>query len=212
MESLSQDNAITATPLLRLNGVNYSRDNISVLKDINLELYRSEFHAIVGDHGSGKSSLGMIIGGILKPASGKIILDGKSYSSLSLKRAHKLNIQMVTQEIHLINYFSVAENLLMPDKVYNLIPLKKRNLLIQEAQELLQQYGFNIEPLAIINNLPISDRMVVHILRSIYKKPGILILDAVLEKLAPVHLEKIFELLRSPEGAGYHHTVHCPQH
>lgn len=52
-----------ALPLLRLKNINFSRDNIRVLKNINLDLHRPEFHAVVGNHGSGKSTLGMIISG-----------------------------------------------------------------------------------------------------------------------------------------------------
>ena len=195
---------------LRLSDIYYSLDSVLVLKDINLEVHRTEFHAIVGDHGSGKSSLGMIISGMLKPTSGRIFLNNKSYPFLTLKKARKLNVQMVCQDIQLINYFTVAENLFMPEKVYHLFPLTKKRLLIQEARDILDRHGFNIDPLSIVNHLPISDRMVIHILRSIYKRPELLILDAVLEKLAPVHLEKIFELLRELKNSGT--TILCIAH
>ena len=210
MGYLLQDSRTLPSLLLRLNSVYYAMDNVLVLKDINLDVHRSEFHAIVGDHGSGKSSLAMIIGGMLKPSSGRIILNSKGYPYLTLKKARKLNIQMVCQDIQLINYFSVAENLFLPEKVYHLFPLTKKRLLVQEARDILTKYGFNIDPLAIINSLPISDRMVVHILRSIFKKPDLLILDAVLEKLAPVHLEKMFDLLRELKNSGV--TILCIAH
>ena len=190
-------------PLLRLKNINFSRDHIRVLKNISLDLHRSEFHAIVGDHGSGKSTLGMIIRGALKPASGKILFKSENYPHFTLRKARKLNIEMASQEIQLINYFSVTENLLIPDKVYNLFPLsKKRRLIQQEASALLSGYGFDIDPAAIINNLSLSDRMVIHILRSVYRKPDLLILDAVLDKLAATHLEKILDILSTLKQTG----------
>jgi signal transduction histidine kinase/ABC-type branched-subunit amino acid transport system ATPase component len=190
-------------PLLRLQHIDFSRDNIRVLKGISLDLHRSEFHAIVGDHGSGKSTLGMIISGALKPAAGIILFKNESYPHFTLKKARKLNIEMASQEIQLINYFSVTENLLIPDKVYNLFPLSKKKRLIQEeASALLSGYGFDIDPAAIINNLSLSDRMVIHILRSVYRKPDLLILDAVLEKLAASHLEKILDILSALKKTG----------
>jgi len=189
--------------LLRLKDINFSRDNIRVLKSISLDLHRSEFHAIVGDHGSGKSTLGMIISGALKPASGMIFFKSESYPHFTLRKARKLNIEMASQEIQLINYFSVTENLLIPDKVYNLFPLsKKKRLIQQEASALLSGYGFDIDPAAIINSLSLSDRMVIHILRSVYRKPDLLILDAVLEKLAATHLEKILDILSALKKTG----------
>jgi signal transduction histidine kinase len=100
-------------------------------------------------------------------------------------------------------YFSVSENLLIPDKVYHMFPLSiKRRLIQEEASALLSGYGFDIDPSAIINNLSLSDRMVIHILRSVYRKPDLLILDAVLEKLAASHLEKILDILSALKKTG----------
>jgi ABC-type branched-subunit amino acid transport system ATPase component/nitrogen-specific signal transduction histidine kinase len=189
--------------LLRLKNINFNRDNIQVLKNISLDLHRSEFHAIVGDHGSGKSTLGMIICGAIKPASGELLFKDASYPHFTLRKARKLNIEMASQEIQLIHYFSVAENLLIPDKVYHPFPLiKKRRLIQEEAGAMLSGYGFDIDPASIINNLPLSDRMVIHILRSMYRKPDLLILDAVLEKLAATHLEKILDILSALKKTG----------
>ncbi|HLD34712.1 MAG TPA: ATP-binding cassette domain-containing protein, partial [Patescibacteria group bacterium] len=128
MESHSTDNGITPSQLLKLVNINFSLDNIRVLKDINFDVHRSEFHALVGDHGSGKSSLAMIIAGMHKPSTGEILFKDKSYSFLNLRKARKLSIEMVCQDIQLIDYFTVAENLLIPDKVYRLFPLIKRKL------------------------------------------------------------------------------------
>ena len=210
MGYLFKDSQAPSSPFLRLANINYSLDNVFVLKDINLDVHRSEFHAIVGDHGSGKSSIGMIIGGMLRPTTGKILFKGKVYPFLTLKKARKLNVQMACQDIQLINYFTVAENLFLPDKVYHMFPLTNNKLLIRNARALLEEHDFNIDPLATVNNLPISDRMVVHILRSINKRPELLILDAVLEKLTPNHLERIFDLLRSLKNSGT--TIVCIAH
>jgi ABC-type sugar transport system ATPase subunit len=76
--------------LLRLKNINFSRDNIQVLKNISLDLHRSEFHAIVGDHGSGKSTLGMIIGGAIKPASGELLFKDASYPHFTGDSTHQL--------------------------------------------------------------------------------------------------------------------------
>jgi signal transduction histidine kinase/ABC-type branched-subunit amino acid transport system ATPase component len=210
MEYHSNNNQAVSNLLLRLEDIKYKFDNVQVLKDINLDVRCSEFHAIVGDHGSGKSSLAMIISGMLRPTSGIIHFNDKTYKYLTLKKARKLDIQMACQDVHLINYFTVAENLFMPDKVYPLFPIKKKNQLIQDAEELLARYGFDIDPVAIINNLPISDRMVIHILRSINRPPKLLVLDAVLGKLTPAHLARMFELLQKIKKSGA--TILCVTH
>jgi signal transduction histidine kinase/ABC-type branched-subunit amino acid transport system ATPase component len=210
MEFPFPDNRSNPPPLLRLSDIYYGLEDIYYLKNINLEIFRSEFHAIVGDHGSGKTTLGMIVSGMLKPVAGRITYNNGTYNHLTLKKARKLNIQMVCQEIQLINYFTVAENLFMPDNVYHLFPFTKKKLLFQKADELLTNFGFSIDPAAIVNRLPLSDCMVIHILRGIIKHPELLILDAALEKLTPIHLEKITDQLRSLKSSGT--TILCIAH
>ncbi len=190
-----KDNDPIDHPLLKLRNINLNIENIRMLNRINLEIERSEVHALVGEHGAGKSSVGLLISGMLKPTSGEIIINNKSYNSLNLQKARRLNIEMVYQQIYLIDYFTVAENLLIPDKVVNAFPFVNKKRLIEEAGILLGKYGFNIDPLTIVKDLKLSEKMTVYILRSIYRKPELLILDEALAKLAKPDLERIIDLL-----------------
>ncbi len=195
MASLPTNTPSDPPPVIDLRKISYSCDNINILKNVDLKLYSSEFHAVVGDHGSGKSSLGMILGGQLNPSEGEIRYRQKSYPFLTLKQTRKFGIEMISQEIQLIDYFSVTENLLIPDRVYRTFPFCNKKRLIQEARNLLTHYGFDLDPTTLVKNLPLSDRMVIHILRSVYRQPEVLIVDAVLEKLTAGHLEKIIDIL-----------------
>jgi signal transduction histidine kinase/ABC-type branched-subunit amino acid transport system ATPase component len=170
--------------LLELRNVNLAIDNVHVLKNVNLDIRTGRIHAIVGQHYAGKSSLGKIIAGVLVPDSGKIIHNGKTYNSLSIRKANRLGIEIVHQHLHLFDYFTVAENLMLPDKLSPAYPFIRKNRIIREAEELLESYNIKVEPNKLLLNLEFSEKMLIYILRSILRKPKLLILDEALEKLA----------------------------
>ena len=190
-----------AIPFLRLNSINYNIDNIRVLNSINLDIRSSEIQAIVGEHGSGKSSLGMIISGTKKPASGEIIYNDQSFNFLSIQKSKKMRIEMVYQSIYLIDFFTIAENLLMPDNMAaaRFLNKKKWN---QKARSILEQYGYYYDPTLLVKNLPITEQMIIYIIRSLCREPDLLILDSVFEKLSAAESEKISKILIQLKNKG----------
>jgi len=81
-------------PVLELKSLFLNYGTVQALKNINLTFYGSEIHAIVGEHGAGKSSIGLVASGLLKPLSGRIIYNNSLYYALTLKQARKLGIEM----------------------------------------------------------------------------------------------------------------------
>jgi len=99
------------------------------LKDIDLDVYKGEIHAICGENGAGKSTLMNILTGSLMPDSGKIIYDGKEVKLSSPKDAQNLGISIVHQELSLFPHLSVAENIYA-----GRLPIKKIILLIDKNE------------------------------------------------------------------------------
>ena len=188
--------------LLELQHINFDYGNLPVLHDLNLVIPRGEIHAIVGEHGAGKTSMGKIISGMEKPKSGFITFKEKKYSQLSLKTSLNIGIQMVYQESVLNDYFSAAENILLADKIIPSFSISYKSQTLKQAQALVTGYGFNLDASTLVKNLNLSDRTVVDIIKNIYKKPDLLILDEALEKLSTQSLEKIIELLLSLNREG----------
>ena len=179
---------------LKLTGISLDYGQVRALKNIYLTLGYSECHAIVGEHGAGKSSLGMIVGGILKPQAGLITFEGKDYRTLTLKTAQKLGIEMVHQHTLTLNErFTVAENLFLTTAPFNTLKWKYET--VKMAKALLSQYEVDIDPLIPVGQLNLSDRIVVEILKHLYTKPRLLILDEALEKLSAAALKKIIGIL-----------------
>lgn len=188
--------------LLTLTNIRLDYGQVKVLKDINLAIDRAEVHAVVGEHGAGKSSLAMIISGMLKPKSGRITFNGKKYSSLVPKTSIKLGIEMVYQEICLNEYFTVAENIFLANATLTRFGWNNKKRLLQAAESLVASYHFGIDSSLPVKNLNLSDRTIVDILKHIYPNPRLLILDESLEKLSSPDLNKVIDILKTLKKQG----------
>ncbi len=188
--------------LLQLSDITLNYDHFTALNHLDLAIKPAEVHAIVGEHGAGKSSLGMILSGMLKPKSGRIVFEGREFSGLTLKTALKLGIEMVYQEVCLNEHFTVAENLFFASAGMNTFRWNKKKHLFEATQKLFTSYGFAIDPGLPVKNLNLSDRALVDILKHIYPNPKLLILDEALEKLSSPALKKIIAILKTLKQQG----------
>ncbi len=188
--------------LLELQNVNLYYDTLKVLKDINIRINRSEVHAIVGEHGAGKTSLCMILSGFLRPYSGKLILEGKTCDSLSPRKALTAGIELVTQHNPVVDNFSVAENLYLDNRGVSSYPFINRRKYLEMAQASLEAHGFAIRPEAVLRNMKLSDRVLVDILKHLVNRPRLLILDEALQKLTAPNCAKMIQHLKELKKAG----------
>lgn len=198
MESQRLNNS---DPLLTLVQVRLNYGTLRVLEQIDLSLERAKVYALVGEHGAGKSSLARIIGGLVKPQAGQILFDGKTSQSLNLKIALELGIEMVHQHTLSLNpYFSIAENFALDSTPNYKLRSRKKNL--AAAREFLAQYEIELDPTMLVKDLAAADQIFVDILKHIYARPRLFILDEALEKLTASAFQKITAILKTLQQAG----------
>ena len=164
--------------LLKLNKVNLKyqtgKDNIRVLKDINLTTKKRETISIVGESGSGKTSLIMLIGGLEKATSGKIFFQNHEITKLSedeVSEIRRKNIGIVFQSFYLIPNYTAVENVALT------LELNKFKNPVKEAKILLDRFGLSHR----FNNLPSQlsggEQQRVAITRAIAMKPELILAD-----------------------------------
>ena len=188
--------------LLTLTNISLDYGLFKALKNIHLTLGYSKIHAIVGEHGAGKSSLAMILAGLLKPQAGFISFARKNYRFFSLTQAQQLGIAVVHQHsLSLNERFSVAENLFLTTGPF-FEKAEWKYETIKKAQVFLQQHEIEISPLTQVGELNLSDRILIDILKNLYLRPKLLILDEALEKLSAVSLKKVVTLLMNLKRQG----------
>ncbi|UCF98473.1 MAG: ATP-binding cassette domain-containing protein [Spirochaetaceae bacterium] len=185
-----------------MKNINFYYDSLRVLKDINLTIHESEVHAIVGEHGAGKTSLCMIICGFLKPHSGSFVFNDRELDSWSQRRAMNRGIELVSQQNPLVENFTVAENIFLDNRGLSTHPFVSRKNNLEQAALFCKKHDFPVNPSAFIKNLKLSDRVLVDILKHLYKQPKLLILDEALQKLTAPNLNRMIQILKELKREG----------
>ncbi|MDC7237589.1 MAG: ATP-binding cassette domain-containing protein [Sphaerochaetaceae bacterium] len=188
--------------LVELRNISLNYNEVKALDNTNITFKKSSIHALIGEHGAGKSSIGLILSGLQKPTSGEIIIKNKSYSYLKPKVALSHNIQFVHQQFLLNPYFSVAENLFYWDKKAPFFSLSLPKKIQEIAKEYLNSLGFDIDVTKITKNLTLSEKALLAILIKIKNNPKIIILDESLDKISVEYYSKLKKILSSLRSNG----------
>ena len=164
-----------------------------------LSVKKGEILSVLGENGSGKTTLMNMLSGIYFPDEGQIFVNGKEATICSPKDSFSLGIGMIHQHFKLINILTAAENIILG------LPGEERlnmNKVIADVTELIEQYGFDLNPAQKIYSMSVSQKQMVEIVKVLYRGAQILILDEPTAVLTPQETEKLFHILRNMREAG----------
>lgn len=167
--------------------------------EVNLDLYKGEILAILGENGSGKTSLMNMIAGIYYPDEGQIFVNGEEAVIRSPKDAFDYKIGMIHQHFKLVDVFTACENIVLGINDGCKYRLKDVN---NRVLEIAKRYGFNIDPEKRIHEMSVSEKQTVEILKVLYRGADILILDEPTAVLTPQETDKLFAVLRRMRDDG----------
>ena len=168
-------------------------------KNVDLTLYQGEILAILGENGSGKTSMVNMIAGIYYPDEGEIFVDGEPALITSPKDAFKYKIGMIHQHFKLVDVFSASENIVLGIKENERFKLSEVD---KKVEEITKKYGFQLNPTKKIHEMSVSEKQTVEIVKVLYRGADILILDEPTAVLTPQEIEKLFEILRRMRDDG----------
>lgn len=160
-------------------------------EDVSIQVERGTVMCIVGENGAGKSTLMNMLYGLEKPTRGTIAVNGKTVHFESSREAMKHGIGMVHQHFMLVKELSVLENIILGSEPRNgwKLDYKKAE---RELTELGEAYGMNVPLHMPAGNLPVGIQQKVEILKTLYRKAEILILDEPTAVLTPQETEELF--------------------
>jgi general nucleoside transport system ATP-binding protein len=165
--------------------------------NVDFDLQRGEVHALLGENGAGKSTLMNVLYGLYKPDEGEIYVKGKRVSFGSAKDAIDEGIGMVHQHFMLIPVMTVAENIVLAQEPVHAGVLLDFDAARERVRHLSQTFHFAINPDARVENISVGQEQRVEILKALYRRADILILDEPTAVLTPQEAQELFGILRT---------------
>lgn len=187
---------------LELKGITKKFGPLVANDHIDLVVEEGHIHALLGENGAGKSTLMNVLYGLYDPDEGKILLDGKPVKFNGPGDAVAAGIGMVHQHFMLIPVFTVAESIALgyePTKKAGLIDLKKAR---QTVLDVSKRFGFNLNPDAYIEDLPVGAQQRVEIVKALSRDAKVLILDEPTAVLTPQETDELMAIMKQLAKAG----------
>ncbi|MBR6185588.1 MAG: ABC transporter ATP-binding protein [Clostridia bacterium] len=182
-----------------MRGITKRFGGVIANKQVDLDVYRGEIMAVLGENGCGKTTLMNMIAGIYFPDEGKIFVDGREVVIRSPKDAFANGIGMIHQHFKLVDLFTAAENIVLGVKEKGKYNLKAVNARVAQIAE---KYGFRIDPQKKIYDMSVSEKQTVEIIKVLYRGADILILDEPTAVLTPQEISRLFSVLRRMKEDG----------
>lgn len=188
-------------PLLSIKGLSKTFPGVKALSDVSMEIKRGEIRALMGENGAGKSTLIKILTGIYQKEQGQIIFEGREINPKNSAEMQKIGISTIYQEINLIPYLSIAENIFIGKE-----PKKKGkidwNKIHLEANAAMHNLGIDIDVTFKINQLSTALQQMVAIARALQQDAKLFIMDEATSSLDNQEVERLFQVVRGLKEKG----------
>lgn len=181
--------------LVEMKDIMKSFPGVKALDNAKLTLYEGEVLGLLGENGAGKSTLMNVLGGIYKPDSGEIKIDGQEVKIETVTAAQELGIAFIHQEIALVPYLSVAENIFLGRERMTAGMVDKRKM-YQEAKQWLEMVGLDVNPATLVYNLSIGRQQMVEIAKACSLNMKLMIMDEPTSSLSENEVEILFRMIK----------------
>lgn len=188
--------------LLRMEDISKSFSDVRVLHNVKLELRQGEVHALLGENGAGKSTLIKILGGAYTKDSGSIYVDGQKADITNVESAKKYGIRVIHQELMLIPYMTVAENIFLGQEPRTKIGTIDTDKMHLETEKFLSALELKLKPDQLVGRLNIAQQQMIEIIRAISFGAKIIVMDEPTSSLTDTEVEVLFRAIRKLKENG----------
>jgi len=187
--------------LLEMKNIHKKFPGVYALNSFDFQLKAGEIHGLIGENGAGKSTLIKILGGIYSKDEGEIFIEGKQVDIRDVRSARDHGIAIIHQELVLVPYMNVAENIFLGREPSRGIVVNRRKML-NDAQDLLDSYGIDIDAGTQLKDLSIAQQQMVEIVKAISQDSKILVMDEPTSSIADKEVEFLFGMMRKLAASG----------
>ncbi|EOS32332.1 hypothetical protein C807_00562 [Lachnospiraceae bacterium 28-4] len=190
--------------VLTVEGLNKSFGPTKAVADMHLELYAGEIRGLIGENGSGKSTITTMIAGCLKPDSGVMTMNGRPHAPKSMLEGRAAGVCMLLQEKGTINHLTVSENIYLGEEgKFSRFGIVNRRKMDKAAKQVLESIGLgDVIPSHPIDELSFEDRKLVEAGMAMKAEPQILVVDETTTALSQKGRDVIYRIMRRMRDDG----------
>jgi ABC-type uncharacterized transport system ATPase subunit len=181
-------------PKLEAVGLSKIFGPLKVLSDVSLTLRPGCFRALLGENGAGKSTLVKCIMGTYRPDGGLVRVGEHSVELKNPRQAHALGVGMVYQHFTLVDNMTVVENMIMAREHVPAVINWKRE--VEALEEFMAKMPFRVNPKSIVRNLAAGEKQKIELLKQLYLKRKVIILDEPTSVLTPQEADEVLSMVR----------------
>ena len=175
---------------------------VVALDDVSFECKKGEVHAVVGENGAGKSTLMKILSGVYEPDEGEILINGQPVRIPSPHVAQQLGISIIYQELNLLPYLNVAQNVFLGREPRTRLGLIDAHRLERQAAEVLHRLGVDIDPRTPLGRLNVAQQQMVEIAKALSLNAQVMIMDEPSAALGGQDLKYLFDVIANLKKQG----------
>jgi ribose transport system ATP-binding protein len=183
--------------LLNVEDLSKSFPGVKALKKFSFQLSEGEIHGLVGENGAGKTTFIKILNGLFPPDEGEIYIFGEKVGRLTPILSNQFGLKFIHQELSIFPHISIMDNIFVnnyPTKGKTIINWKQ---VYKSTKVLLDEYGIDVDPKTMVNDLSIGQRQLIEIITAITKNARIIIMDEPTASLGDTEKDKLFSVMYS---------------
>ena len=187
---------------VQMHGITKVFGSFKALDAVDLNVRKQTVHAILGENGAGKSTLMNVLYGLYSADEGEVYLNGERVSISGPTDAIAHGIGMVHQHFMLVENFTVTENIVLGNEVTKSVGVLDPKRAREKVLEIVEEYGFDVDPDAKIEDISVGMQQRVEILKALYRGADTLILDEPTAVLTPQEIEKLIQIMHDLVSKG----------
>ncbi len=170
---------------------------VVALNNVNLEVHTGKVNVIVGENGAGKSTLMKILSGVHPEYEGQLLLNQTEVTFNSPKDAMQKGIAIMHQELNLIPYLSITENIFLGREIHNALGILDTKLMHDKTKALLARLDCNLNPKTLVSELRVGEQQLIEIAKALLEEAKIVIMDEPTSAISDSEVEVLFKIIKT---------------
>jgi ribose transport system ATP-binding protein len=188
--------------MLAAKNITKKFSGVTALSNISLELHPGKVNAIIGENGAGKSTLMKIFSGVHTEYQGEIILNEKPIKFQNTREAEDAGIAIIHQELNLVPYLSVAENIFLGREITNVLGVLDTKQMNEKAKQLLARLNLDVDPNTAIAELKVGQQQLVEIAKALHTNAAVIIMDEPTSAISDKEVDNLFGIINQLKAEG----------